>query len=79
LELIQKMVVDAYDLRASYDIFDLLTSMILDPMREDDEMKWIYFIANNQEKAIDADICRLINSFLYSRMGKKVQSAMLLR
>jgi hypothetical protein len=61
------------DFKVSIDVFDSLASVILHPTRtslKDDDIKWVHLIAKNQEKAIDQDIIRLINSFLYSRNEK---------
>jgi hypothetical protein len=58
------------DFKVSIEIFNSLASVILHPTRsslKDDEIKWVHLISKNQEKAIDQDITRLINSFLYSR------------
>jgi hypothetical protein len=54
------------DFKVSIEIFDLLASVISHPTNEKD-IKWVHLISKNQEKAIDQDITRLINSFLYSR------------
>lgn len=75
LKLIMALVdpgISYYDFKVSVEIFNSLASIILQPTRlllRDDEIKWIYLIAKNQEKEIDQDTIRLINSFLYSRKG----------
>jgi hypothetical protein len=73
LKLIQNVVVDCTDLGVNVEVFDSLASMLLHPLRssaEDAELKWVYLITKNQDSAIDSDISRLINSFLYSRKGR---------
>jgi hypothetical protein len=76
LELIHKFVDDAWDMAVSSKTFDALASIILQKMQSfevqyfNEEWKWAYLIAKNQDCQVDDDILRLINSFLYSRKGK---------
>lgn len=74
LELLLKMVGDKSCLSVGKEFFEALASIILQPMRSlqenDEERKWIYLIADNQERTIDHGILRLINSCLYSQKAK---------
>lgn len=59
------------NLIVSVAIFDSLASTLLEPLHLGDGSNyWIYLIAKNQDRVVDCDISRLINSFLYSREGK---------
>jgi hypothetical protein len=73
LELIRNTVWDACDFTGNAEMFNSLASIILQPRQfseVDNEMRWVFLIEKNQEKPINKDITRLINSFLYSREGK---------
>jgi hypothetical protein len=78
LKLIQNIVVSAHDLTVSASFFDSLASVIWDlrfPADVEEERKWAYLIAKNQDTLTDRYFTdryfpRMINSFLYSQKGK---------
>jgi hypothetical protein len=72
LEVLSKLVDKDgdYSLSLGNEFFESLASIVLQPEQAifiDKERVWIHLIAKNQNKPIDQDISRLINSFLYSR------------
>jgi hypothetical protein len=74
LELIQNIANNnIYDLKFSVNVFDSLAFIIWDlrfPTEVEEEKKWAYLIAKQQDRPTDSDFPRLINSFLYSQKGK---------
>jgi hypothetical protein len=73
LNLIDEIVDDADDLTVSVDIFNSLACILLQPMQspeEYEERKWVHLIVKNQDKPINQDTSRLIDSFLFSEEGK---------
>jgi hypothetical protein len=74
LDLIFGMVwPDKYTMSLSMEIFDSLAFIILEPTESSPQIgenSSIFLIAKNQKRAIDNDISRLINSFLYSHKKK---------
>jgi hypothetical protein len=73
VELIQKVVDDVHYLIVGVGFFDVLASILLQPVlspQEDEERILAYLIVKNQDKSVDCGISRLIDSFIYSRKRK---------
>jgi hypothetical protein len=74
VELLLKMVGNNCNLYVSYQVSNSLTSILLQPLRsleDEEETKWAYLIAKNQDIVVDHGVLRLINGCLYSQKAKR--------